>query len=360
MNLAKLARRTFLVLSGNLLMFTLHSKRRLTTVMKTATKNNTQANNSPGEPNHFDVIVVGGSFAGLAAALQVARARRQVLIIDAGQPRNRFANAAHGFLGRDGQSPAEIAQIGKDELLNYPTVQFVEGEAIQSRRQDDGLFLVTLGSGETYLGDRMILAMGVVDQLPDIQGLADYWGKTVVHCPYCHGYELPNGQWGVLRTFEGSFHQAKLLLDWTNDVIFFSNGSNKMAPDERDAVTTAGIAIEEQPIVAVVGQEETIEGVKLQDGQILPLQALFLASQFSIGTSLATQLGCELENSPLGLIIKTDSLKKETSIPGVFAAGDCSRPVHNISSAIADGATAGIFAHQSLIASRNLGHSATE
>ena len=356
MNFAKLARRTFLVLSGTLLTSTLQSeKESMFTMLNLA-----QANDSRTESTHFDVVVVGGSFAGMAAALQVARARRQVLIIDAGQPRNRFAAAAHGFLGQEGQSPAEIAQIGKDELRNYPTVQFVEGEAVQAKRQENGVFSVTLNSGATYSGDRLILAVGVVDRLPEIQGLADRWGKTVVHCPYCHGYELPMGKWGVLRTFEGSFHQAKLLLDWTDEVVFFANGPNQITPEERAALTSLGIAIEEQPIAALTGQNETLERVELQDGKVLPLQALFLASKFSIGAPLAAQLECELEDSPFGWIVKTDNLKKETSVPGVFAAGDCTRLVHNISSAVADGATAGIFAHQSLVASRNVQNSTTE
>ena len=353
MTFAKLARRTFLMLSGTLLVFTFRSRRGL----KMSLNNDAQASNS-SVMQEYDVIVIGGSFAGLSAALQVARAHRQVLIIDAGQPRNRFATAAHGFLGQDGQSPAEIAQIGKAELLNYPTVQFVEGRAVQAQRQEEGRFLVTLSSGVAYVCDRIILAMGVIDRLPEIQGLADRWGKTVVHCPYCHGYELPAGKWGVLRTFEGSFHQAKLLLDWTDDVIFFSNGPNQITPEERATLTSLGIAIEEQPIVALTGQGETLERVELQDGNVWPLQALFLASKFSIGAPLAAQLECELEDSPFGQIIKTDGLKKETSVPGVFAAGDCARPVHNISAAVADGATAGIFAHQSLVASMNVQHSA--
>ena len=350
MKFAKLARRTFLVLSGTLLASTIHSKRK----PMLAIDNPEKASNSVPETTHFDVIVVGGSFAGMAAALQVARARRRVLVIDAGQPRNRFATAAHGFLGQDGEPPSDITQAGRDELLKYSTVQFVEDEAVQAQRQDDGLFSITLSSGAAYLGDRIILAMGVIDRLPESPGLSERWGKSVVHCPYCHGYELPMGKWGVLRTFEGSFHQAKLLLDWTNEVIFFSNGPNQITSEERATLTSSGIAIEEQPIVSLSGQGEAIEQVELQDGRVWPLQALFLASKFSISTPIATQLGCELEESPFGWIIKTDDLKKETSVPGVFAAGDCTRFVHNISLAVADGANAGIFAHQSLVASRNV------
>ncbi|MEO0801052.1 MAG: NAD(P)/FAD-dependent oxidoreductase [Cyanobacteria bacterium J06642_2] len=303
------------------------------------------------EPNFFDVIVVGGSFAGLSAALQVARARQRVLVIDAGQPRNRFSTNAHGFLGRDGESPAEILRSGKAELLRYPTVSFVEGKAVHAHRDSDKRFSIALDSGEVYQGDRLILALGVVDRLPEIPGVAEHWGKTVAHCPYCHGYELPAGRWGVLKTFEGSFHQAKLLLDWNDDVIFLTNGYS-LSAEERDALTASGIESEEQPIASFTGNNDKISGAKLQNGRMIDLEALFIASQFSIGTSLATQLGCELTDSALGIIIKTDSLKKETSIPGVFAAGDCSRPAHNISWAVADGAAAGIFAHQSLVAAR--------
>lgn len=158
------------------------------------------------EQRHFDVIVVGGGFAGLSAALQVARTRRRVLVVNTGKPRNRFAAASHGFLGYDGRSPAQIAQIGREQLLKYPTAHFVEGKAIRAERQQNDSFSVELESGAIYQGKRIILAMGVVDHLPEIPGLAERWGKTVNQCPYCHGYELAGEAWGVFYTGEASLH----------------------------------------------------------------------------------------------------------------------------------------------------------
>src|SRR5690606_30275599 len=156
---------------------------------------------------NIDVIVAGGSYAGMSAALQVARARRQVLVIDAGVRRNRFADAAHGLLGHDGRPPADIAADARTQLLAYPNVRWIDARATRAEPAGDG-FRITTDGGETQEGRRLVLAMGVTDTLPDIPGLAERWGRHVFHCPYCHGYELDNGQLGVLATGEMAIHQA--------------------------------------------------------------------------------------------------------------------------------------------------------
>lgn len=227
------------------------------------------------EKTHFDVIVVGGSFAGLSAALQIVRARRWVLVIDEGKPRNRFVKGTHGFLGQDGQTPEQIFRTGREQVLRYPTAQFVKGKAIRAERRNEEFFVVELDSGAVYQSDRLILATGIVDKLPEIPGLAERWGKTVNQCPYCHGYELAGKRWGVLNTGEASLHQTKLMLDWSDEVVFFAQGDNQLSADDRVSMIARGITIVDSPVEALVGESEDLSDVKLEDGHLIPLEAMF-------------------------------------------------------------------------------------
>lgn len=294
----------------------------------------------------YDVIVIGGSFAGLSAALQIARARRRVLVVDAGRPRNRFAHASHGFLGQDGKAPAAIIATARSQLLAYPTAEHIAGEATGAR-QRDGDFELTLASGATYQAPRLILATGVVDELPDIPGLRERWGATVLHCPYCHGFEVASGRLGVLAAGGTAVHQALLIPDWSSDVTLFTNGA--VAPDDaqRAALDARGVRVEEEPVAAVLGAAPHLEGVRLADGRVVALDALFTAPRTRPASALAEQLGCAFDDGPSGPFIRTGE-RKETTVPAVFAAGDAARPAHNATWAAADGVTAGIAAHQSL------------
>ncbi|HEU0053113.1 MAG TPA: NAD(P)/FAD-dependent oxidoreductase, partial [Longimicrobium sp.] len=172
----------------------------------------------------LDAVVAGGSFAGLAAALQLARARRKVVVVDAGLPRNRFAHASHGFLGQDGRAPADILADARAQLRAYPTAELRTGTATAARAED-GAFVVELASGEVLRSRKLVLATGIVDELPDVPGVRERWGRTVLHCPYCHGFEVGDGRLGVLATGEMSLHQALLLPDWSGDVTLFVNGA---------------------------------------------------------------------------------------------------------------------------------------
>ncbi len=289
-----------------------------------------------------DVIVVGGSYAGISAALQVARARRRVVVVDTGQRRNRFAAAAHGFLGQDGRDPAAIAAAARLELLAYPTVTWLGGEAVAARAEGDG-FAVMLASGEVLHGKRVVLATGVVDDLPDLPGLAERWGRHVFHCPYCHGYELDGGAIGVLATGAHSFHQAMMLPDW-GPTSYFTRGVHEPDADELRELERRGVTIERTPVAAIEGVAE----IRLVDGRRLAFAGLFAAPAIRIASSLAAQLGCELEDGPLGAFLKTDPMR-ETTVPGVFAAGDMATAAGSIAFAVAEGARAGVAAHRSLI-----------
>ncbi|MFT3814478.1 MAG: NAD(P)/FAD-dependent oxidoreductase [Acidovorax sp.] len=293
-------------------------------------------------PRSFEVVVIGGSYAGLSAALQLARARRRVLVVDAGLRRNRFAAASHGFLGQDGRSPDAIAAEGKRQLLAYPSVQWLDGEAAQAGQMQDG-FLVRMKSGEQVRTRLIVLATGVVDDLPEIPGLAERWGKHVFHCPYCHGYELGQGRIGVLATGPMSLHQATMLPDW-GTVTLFTNEAIELDAAQRATLAGRGVVIEPQRVAGIVDAAT----VQLTDGRRVVMDGLFTASHTRVSSPIAEQLGCHFEEGPIGTYIHTDAFKA-TSVKGVFACGDAARMAGNVAFAVGDGAQAGVAAHQALL-----------
>lgn len=293
----------------------------------------------------FDTIIIGGSYSGMAAALQLARARRKIAVIDAGSRRNRFASRSHGFLSRDGQSPAGIAHEARGQLLAYPTVTWIEGEALEASGSSDD-FRVALSAGEPVRGRRLILAHGVRDELPDLPGLAGLWGRHAFHCPYCHGYELDGDRIGVLGVGPLSMHQALMLPDW-GPTTFFTNGALQPNEQELRQLAARGTAIEP---AKVLGAEEAGGGValRLADGRAVELAGLFVATKLHLSSPLAQALGCAVDHGPMGETIRTNEMK-ETTVPGVFACGDAARPAGNLSFAVADGVMAGAAAHRTLM-----------
>ncbi|QIL90602.1 FAD-binding protein [Microbulbifer sp. SH-1] len=291
----------------------------------------------------FDVAVIGGSYAGMTAALQLARGRRKVLVVDAGQRRNRFAAHAYGILGQDGRPPAEIAADGRAQLLRYPNVTCVEAtvESIEKTADD---FQLQTQQGEVYHASRVILATGVSDELPNIPGLRERWGRAVFHCPYCHGYELDEAPLGVLAVGEISMHQALILPDW-GPTTFFINGAFEPSADQLRQLVQRNVTVERTPVEKITGGRAA---VNLQDGRIIELSGLFVATQLRHPRPLADQLGCAFEETPMGAVIQTDAMQA-TSIAGVFACGDSARAAGNVTFAMADGAMAGVAAHRSLM-----------
>ena len=287
-----------------------------------------------------DALVIGGSYAGLSAALQLARARRRIAVVDAGQRRNRFAEASHGFLGQDGRAPGDIVRDAKAQLLAYPNVRWLEDTAISACRQDDG-FVVEV-SGETVRARRLVLATGVVDELPPLDGLAQRWGRTVFHCPYCHGYELGEGAIGVLASSPLSMHHALMLPDW-GPTTFLLNGAFEPDEEQARALAARSVAVEAVPVARITG-EMTVE---LADGRRLPLAGLFTATRTRMASPLAEQLGCEFEQGPAGPYLRRTMM--ETTVPGVFACGDAAMPFANVAMAVGDGAMTGAATHRSLI-----------
>lgn len=291
--------------------------------------------------NH-DVIVVGGSYSGMAATLQLVRARRSVLVIDAGQRRNRFASHSHGFLGQDGMPPGEIAANARRQLQAYPTLTWLEDRVETVAGQTDE-FTVTTADGDSHLGRRILLATGVTDQLPAIDGLAQRWGKTVFHCPYCHGYELGQGRIGIVGVSPMSIHQTELLTDW-GSVTLLVNGALELSQETRSNLERRGVVIEEARIDRIEGHAD----VTMIDGRRLSFAGLFVATRTAPSSTLAGTIGCALEETPMGIQIRTDAESK-TSVPGVFVCGDAARAPHSVSLAVGNGAMTGAQIHRSLL-----------
>ena len=290
----------------------------------------------------YDVIVIGGSYAGMAAALQLVRARRAVLVIDAGQRRNRFASHSHGYLSQDGVPPGEIAAQARRQLHAYPTLAWLDVSVDGAAGQVDH-FTVTTADGSPHAGRRLLLATGVTDHLPAVEGLAERWGTAVFHCPYCHGYELGQGRIGIIGASAMSIHQAELLTDW-GSVTLLVNGAFALSDEARSSLQQRGVQIEEAAIARIEGQAE----VAMVDGRRLHFAGLFTATRTAPANALADLLGCASEETPMGIQIRTDAECK-TSVPGVFACGDVARAPHSVSLAVGNGAMAGAQVHRSLV-----------
>ncbi|MDR6580224.1 NAD(P)/FAD-dependent oxidoreductase [Pseudomonas extremaustralis] len=289
-----------------------------------------------------DVIIVGGSYAGLSAGLQLARARRKVLVIDAGLRRNRFAATSHGFLGQDGQAPGIIAAEGRSQLMEYPTVTWVQDSVVQAEAEQGGFSVRTQCNGR-FQAKRLILATGVVDELPGIDGLQERWGKRVFHCPYCHGYELGQGRIGVLATSPLAMHHALMLPDWGSTTLF-TNGVFTPNAEQQAQLDRRGVSVESAAVTRISGERADLE---LADGRIVQLDGVFTMSRTRL-SPLAEQLGCGRVDGPTGPYLHTDETR-QTSVAGVFACGDASLAAGSVALAVAEGVRAGVGAHFSLI-----------
>ncbi len=307
---------------------------------------NMSSKESEAKPNH--VVIIGGSFAGLAAALQLGRARRHVVIVDTGLPRNRFANHSHGFLTQDGQPPKKILEHALDQLKRYPTVKLINGEAMSAVSKDD-LFEISIRGQDTLLTRRLILAYGVRDELPTLSGLKERWGKTVFHCPYCHGYEVKDLPLGVYGKGPSAVHQSIMLKDWSDKVTLFLTDPSSLSVEERERIKKRGVLIIETPAKQLLGSGTDLQAIELANGTKMPIRGLLIAPTYRPSANLHESLGCETTELPNGKYLKVDDLKK-TSVNGVYAAGDLARPMHSVTFAVADGSLAGSACHQSMLA----------
>lgn len=305
---------------------------------------------------YFDVTIVGGSFAGLSAALYLARARRSVCVIDTGQPRNRFADHSHGFLTQDGSDPKAILATARAQVGAYPTVRFIQAKALNAC--NEGPFIsVELDSNEVITSNKLLLAFGISDTLPDIPGLAEHWGRSVIHCPYCHGYEFSGQKLGVLSLSSMSSHQALLVSEW-GPTTFYLNGAEEPDGAVLDQLSRRHVGIERAPIEGLAGSGNKLTQVLLADGSSQNVDALFIAPRNELNSSIASQLGCQIDDTPLGSIVRVDEMKI-TTINDIYAAGDITRGAHSITFACADGVMAAMAMHRSLVFDTSTGEAST-
>jgi thioredoxin reductase len=293
-----------------------------------------------------DAIIIGGSFAGLSAAMYLARGRHDVVVLDTGTPRNRFSPQSHGFFTHDGSTPAAMLATARAQLKPYETVRLINGEAVGATGAKDG-FSVTLALGEVLEGRRLILTSGVRDILPRIEGLAERWGTSVLHCPYCHGYEYADRRLGVLYAGPGSLHHARLIANW-GPTTLFTNGVEMEESDTLDTLATHGIAVETAPITALRGPDGGLSHVEMASARSVLIDALYVAPAIEPRSEVASALGCAMRDAPVGLILEVDE-RMMTSVPGVYAAGDIAAFPSMVARAVSDGSLAGAMVSQSLI-----------
>jgi len=296
----------------------------------------------------YDVVVIGGGAAGLNGALQLARSRRPVLVVDAGQPRNQPAHAVHGLLGHDGVPPAQLLARGRDEVRGYGG-EVVTGSIAAVGGDLDSGFTVTLADGRAARARRLLVTSGLVDELPDIPGLRERWGRDVVHCPYCHGWEVRDQAIGVLASGPRSVHQALLFRQLSDDIVYFRR---ETALGDAEAVQLAarGIRVVDGEVSALVIADDRLAGVRLADGSVIPRQAVAVGARMAARAGFLADLGLKPSEHPsgMGVHIPADPAGR-TEVPGVWAAGNVTDLFAQVGASAAEGALAGAVINADLV-----------
>jgi thioredoxin reductase len=299
---------------------------------------------------NWDCIVVGGGAAGLSAALVLGRARRRTLLVDAGQPSNLPAEGIGGLLGHDGRPPAELYAMGRAELAAYPTVEVRDGTVERGERVDGGIAL-ELAGGELELTRRVILATGMEYRTPDLPGLAPLWGRSVFHCPFCHGWEMRDQALAVLGGGAGGLHRALLLRLWSDDVFLLSDGPAELEDGDVEQLSAAGVAVDERPVVRLIARDGALAAVEFADGSRLERDGLLVPVTLGQRSALAAQLGAEpAEPGPVAVDPLVVDTMFRTTAEGVSAAGDASAQLQQVAGAISAGSLAAVGVVQSLMA----------
>jgi len=287
----------------------------------------------------YEVVVIGGGAAGLSAALVLGRARRRTLVIDAGEPRNAPAAHMQGYLSRDGMSPAEFLALGREEIARYG-VDLVRDRAVDVTKGED--FAVALASGETVHARRLVIATGLKDELPTVPGVAERFGRDVIHCPYCHGWEVRDQAFGVLATTPMSVHQALIVSQWSKDVTLFLHtvAESELTADDLRRLAAAGVDVVPGEVAELVVDDDRLTGARLTDGTTHPREAVFVAPRAIPQTGLLEKLGAELQETPFGAYPVVDPTGL-TTVPGVWAVGNAMGFAEQVVNAASAGYRAG-------------------
>ena len=291
----------------------------------------------------FDVIIIGGSYAGLSAAMSLGRSLRKVLIIDSGLPCNRQTPHSHNFITHDGDTPKAIAEQAKAQVLAYERVSFHNGIAISGTQHEEG-FEITTQAGESFTAKKVIFATGIRDLMPGLPGFAACWGISVIHCPYCHGYEYKAQATGILANGDMAFHYAPMISNLTKELTIFTNGKPAFSDAQSATLRRKKIAIIDKEIEQLKHREGQLQEILFTDGSSAVLNALYARPAFEQHCQIPEQLGCVFNEQGY---IQVDNMQK-TSIPGLFACGDNVTPMRSVASAVAMGNMAGAMANKEL------------
>lgn len=294
--------------------------------------------------NTFDVIIVGGSYSGLAAGMALGRALKKVLIIDEGKPCNRQTPHSHNFITHDGKTPAAIAAIAREQVMQYETVVFFNDLATTGEAIKNG-FEIGVSSGEVFEAKKIIFATGIRDILTGIEGLAACWGISVLHCPYCHGYEVRHEKTGILGNGDMGFDFTRLISNWTNDLTVFTNGPSAFTTAQRELFEKHHIEIVETAIEKLEHINGQVQSIIFEDGSKFSIKALYAPVPFEQHCTIPALLGCQLTEEGY---IKIDPFM-ETTVAGVYACGDNATTMRTVANAVAMGTTAGMIASKKMI-----------
>ena len=296
-----------------------------------------------GHMNTFDVVIIGGGAAGLSAALVLSRARRRVLVVDSGAPRNAPARHMHGFLSRDGMPPGDLLAAGREEVRRYGGT-ITAGAATDVVRCDRSGFQVLLADGGRVSGRRLLVATGLRDELPDIPGLAERWARDVLHCPYCHGWEVADQQLAVLWNGPETVRYAQIVRQWSRDVVLFAP-ANALTPAQRSQLVARAIGVVEGAVSGVQVEDDHLTGVRLAEGTVIPRAAVFVPPRFVPNNDLLAGLECDLDDHGS---VRTGP-NGTTSVPGVWVAGNVTNPRAQVITAAGEGSAAAIAINADLV-----------
>lgn len=296
------------------------------------------------EQKHFEVIIIGGSYSGLSAAMSLGRSLRQVLVIDSGLPCNRQTPHSHNFITQDGEKPAVISAKAKLQVDIYKTVQFYNGLAVKALKTESG-FEIETESGVVFTSRKVLFATGVKDLLPEIEGFAACWGISVLHCPYCHGYEVKNEKTAIIANGEMGYEYAKLISNWTKDLRLCTNGKSELTLEQTQTLKNHGVLILEDEIDSFDHKDGYIKNIIFKNGEKVEVKAIYARPPFEQHCSIPETLECDSNEQGL---LKVDAMQK-TNIPGVFASGDCTTPMRSVAIAVSTGSFAGAVINKELI-----------
>lgn len=302
----------------------------------------TKFNNMTDKKN-YEVIIIGGSYAGLSAAMALGRALRTVLIIDSGKPCNLQTPHSHNFITQDGETPNAIAKKAKNQVLKYDTVKFYDGLAVSGKKTSKG-YLIKTEKDDEFTAKKLIFATGLKDIMPNINGFTDCWGISILHCPYCHGYEVKNEKTGILANGNFAFHFAQLITNWTKDLTIFTNGKSTLTQEQIDRISNHNIPIIEKEIAEIKHDNGYVEQIVFKDNSAFNLKAIYSRPAFEQHCKIPQTLGCELTEQGL---IQVDMFQK-TTVDGIFACGDNASPLRAVSYAVATGNIAASIANNEM------------